>query len=99
MFSDANDGGGDGDQRPSSTSRPPPLPPLSSFDVATLSGRRDSPVLEASARSLASCLLARGVERRATIVCLALRDDADAAAARGVVAKLTEAIEATAAAG
>lgn len=92
---------GDGDRQPASSSssssmRPRPRPlPLSSFDVATLSGRRDSAVLEASARSLASTLVAKGVERPATIVSLALRDDEDAAMARGVVEKLREAIAAS----
>ena len=85
-------GGGDvdgGDDQ----SQPRP-PPLSSFDVATLSGRRDSPILEASARSLAASLAAKGVQTPLTLVCLALKDDGDAAAARGVTTKLKEAIEA-----
>lgn len=76
-------------------SRPRPHPPLSSFDVATLSGRRDSSVLEASARSLAASLAFRGVRTPATLVCLALRDDSDAAAAREVTRRLKEAIEAS----
>lgn len=87
---DAMIGFDDGD-RP----RPRPQPPLSSFDVATLSGRRDSPVLEASARSLAASLASRGVRTPATLVCLALKDDADAAAAREVTRRLKEAIEAS----
>ena len=78
------DGGGDRSQ-----------PPLSSFDVAALSGRRDSPVLEASARSLAASLASRGVRTPVTLVCLALRDDSDAAAAREVTRRLKEAIEAS----
>lgn len=88
---DAMIGFDDGDR-----SRPRPRPPpLSSFDVATLSGRRDSPVLEASARSLAASLASRGVRTPATLVCLALKDDSDAAAAREVTRRLKEAIEAS----
>ena len=75
-------------------SRPRP-PPMSSFDVATLSGRRDSPVLEASASSLAASLASQGVRTPDTLVCLALRDDSDAAAAREVTRRLKEAIEAS----
>lgn len=82
---------GDGD-------RPQSQPPLSSFDVATLSGRRDSAILEASARSLAASLASRGVRTPVTLVCLALRDDTDAGAAREVTRRLREAIEASAAA-
>ena len=68
---------------------------MSSFDVATLSGRRDSPVLEASASSLAASLASQGVRTPDTLVCLALRDDSDAAAAREVTRRLKEAIEAS----
>lgn len=75
-------------------SRPRPLP-LSSFDVATLSGRRDNPVLEASARSLAAALASQGVRTPTTLVCLALKNDSDAGAAREVVEKLKQAIEAS----
>ena len=75
-------------------SRPRPLS-LSSFDVATLSGRRDNPVLEASARSLAAALASRGVRTPTTLVCLALKNDSDAGAAREVVEKLKQAIEAS----
>lgn len=82
-----DDDGDDGGDRP----RPRPL----SFDVATLSGRRDSPILEASARSLAASLASCGVRTPVTLVCLALRDDADAGAAREATRRLKEAIEAS----